>query len=285
MLIMLSTYRRFVRVARLGSRLEAALCRILFYHAALTALRDFMKPIRKPIALVLLTLLPSAMCFAQEENNPDPWQGWNRAIFNFNDKVDRWFLKPVAKGYKAVTPDPIELGISNIFSNIGEVPNVINGALQGDFNGAGYDTGRFLVNSTLGLGGLLDVAKHMNLPADTPEDFGQTLAAWGVGQGPYLVLPLMGPSTLRDAAGMPVDWYTDPTTYISHERTEISVKALSILDMRAGLLELEKNITGDRYVFIRDVYLQRRAYLINNGEVTDDFGDEDFSEEDFEGEF
>lgn len=244
-----------------------------------------MKPIRKPIALVLLTLLPSAMCFAQEENNPDPWQGWNRAIFNFNDKVDRWFLKPVAKGYKAVTPDPIELGISNIFSNIGEVPNVINGALQGDFKGAGYDTGRFLVNSTLGVGGLLDVAKHMNLPADTPEDFGQTLAAWGVGQGPYLVLPLMGPSTLRDAAGMPVDWYTDPTTYISHERTEIGVKALSILDMRAGLLELEKNITGDRYVFIRDVYLQRRAYLINNGEVTDDFGDEDFSEEDFEGEF
>lgn len=244
-----------------------------------------MKPIRKPIALVLLTLLPSAMCFAQEEKNPDPWQGWNRAIFNFNDKVDRWFLKPVAKGYKAVTPDPIELGISNIFSNIGEVPNVINGALQGDFKGAGYDTGRFLVNSTLGVGGLLDVAKHMNLPADTPEDFGQTLAAWGVGQGPYLVLPLMGPSTLRDAAGMPVDWYTDPTTYISHERTEISVKALSILDMRAGLLELEKNITGDRYVFIRDVYLQRRAYLINNGEVTDDFGDEDFSEEDFEGEF
>jgi phospholipid-binding lipoprotein MlaA len=249
------------------------------------AFRNFMKLIITPIALVLLAVLPVTGSFAQEEKNPDPWQGWNRAMFNFNDRIDRWFLKPVAKGYKAVTPDPIEAGVSNIFSNIGEVPNVINGALQGDFKGAGYDTSRFLVNSTLGLGGLLDVAKHMNLPADTPEDFGQTLAAWGVGQGPYLVLPLLGPSTLRDTFSKPVDWYTDPTTYIDHDRTEITLKALSILDARAGLLELEKNITGDRYVFIRDVYLQRRAYLIQNGDVTDDFGDEDFSEEDFEGDF
>ena len=180
-------------------------------------------------------------------------------------------------------PGPV---ISSDLKLSGWVPgNVINGTLQGDFKGAGYDTGRFLVNSTLGLGGLLDVAKHMNLPADTPEDFGQTLATWGVGQGPYLVLPLLGPSTVRDTLSRPVDWYTDPTTYINHEGTEISVKALSILDARAGLLELEKNITGDRYVFIRDVYLQRRAYLISNGEVTDDFGAEDFSDEDFEGDF
>lgn len=285
MLIELSAFRRFAKVARLDSSFQPASLQLCFDFVAVATLRDFMTPIRKPIALVLLTLLPSAVCYAQDEKNPDPWQGWNRAVFNFNDRVDRWFLKPLAKGYKAVTPDPIEVGVSNIFSNIGEVPNVINGALQGDLKGAGYDTGRFLVNSTLGLGGLLDVAKHMNLPADTPEDFGQTLATWGVGQGPYLVLPLLGPSTVRDTAGMPVNWYTDPTTYISHERTEISVKALSILDARAGLLELEKNITGDRYVFIRDVYLQRRAYLVNNGEVTDDFGDEDFSEEDFEGDF
>ncbi len=244
-----------------------------------------MKPIPTSIAVALFALVPATASLAQEENNPDPWQGWNRAVFNFNDRVDRWFLKPLAKGYKAVTPDPIEVGISNIFSNIGEVPNAINGALQGDFKGAGYDTGRFLVNSTIGLGGLLDVAKHMNLPADTPEDFGQTLAVWGAGQGPYLILPFLGPSTLRDTMAMPVNWYTDPTTYISHERTEIEVKALSIVDTRAGLLELEKNITGDRYTFIRDVYLQRRAYLIGNGDVSDDFGAEDFSDEDFEGDF
>lgn len=206
-------------------------------------------------------------------------------MFNFNDRLDRWFLKPLAKGYKAVTPDPIEAGISNIFANIGEVPNVINGVLQGDFKGASYDTGRFLVNSTLGVAGLLDVAQYMNLPADTPEDFGQTLASWGVGSGPYLVLPFLGPSTLRDTFAMPVNWYTDPTTYITHTNTEISVKAISLLNTRAGLLELEKNITGDRYVFIRDVYLQRRAYLINNGEVNDDFGMDEFEDEEINVDF
>lgn len=244
-----------------------------------------MKQTFTPIALsLLMSLLPVAGVVAQEdtEKNPDPWEGWNRAMFNFNDRIDRWFMKPLAKGYKAVTPDPIETGIRNIFSNIGEVPNVINGLLQGDFKGAGYDTGRFLVNSTLGLAGVLDVAKHMNLPADTPEDFGQTLAVWGVGQGPYLVLPLMGPGTLRDTFGKPVDWYTDPTTYIDHTRTEITVKVLNLVDGRAALLDLEKNITGDRYVFIRDVYLQRRAYLINNGNLVDDFGGDDFDEADFD---
>lgn len=239
----------------------------------------------KPTALVLLAVLPAVSSFAQDDKDPDPWEGWNRAMFNFNDGIDRWFMKPLAKGYKAVTPDPIETGVSNIFSNIGEVPNVINGVLQGDFKGAGYDTGRFLVNSTLGLGGLLDVAKHMNLPADTPEDFGQTLAVWGVGQGPYLVLPLLGPGTLRDTFGKPVDWYADPTTYIDHNRTEFTVKGLNLLDGRASLLELERNITGDRYVFIRDVYLQRRNYLINNGEVVDAFGDGDFDEDGFESDF
>lgn len=244
-----------------------------------------MKKILKPVTLVLLSALPVTGSFAQDDKDPDPWQGWNRAMFNFNDRIDRWLVKPLAKGYKAVTPDPLEVGVSNIFSNIGEVPNAINGALQGDFKGAGYDTGRFLVNSTLGLAGLLDVAKHMNLPADTPEDFGQTMAVWGVGSGPYLVLPLLGPGTLRDTLGKPVDWYTDPTTYIDDNRTEFTLKGLYLLDGRAGLLDLEKNITGDRYVFIRDVYLQRRAYLINNGEVVDGFGDEDFDEADFDSEF
>lgn len=232
-----------------------------------------------------LCALPASVVHAQEAGeaaNPDPWQGFNRAMFNFNDRIDRWLLKPAARGYKAVMPDPLETGVANIFSNVLEVPNVINGVLQGDFKGAGYDTGRLLVNTTLGIGGLLDVAKHMNLPADDREDFGQTLAVWGVGQGPYVVLPLLGPSTVRDGFGKPVDWYTDPTSYIDHVPTENTVKGLSLLNTRSQLLPLEKNITGDKYVFIRDVYLQRRDYLINNGSVEDDFGSEDFSEEDFE---
>lgn len=245
-----------------------------------------MKPIFTPVVLSLVVgLVMSPMTHAQSEPapaNPDPWQGFNRAVFSFNDKMDRWLLKPLAKGYTAVMPDPLETGVANIFANVHEVPNVINGVLQGDLKGASYDTGRLLVNSTLGLGGLLDVAKHMNLPADEREDFGQTLAVWGVGQGPYLVLPFLGPSTVRDGLGKPIDWYTDPTNYIDHVPTDNTVKGLSLLNTRAQLFPLEKNLTGDKYIFIRDVYLQRRDYLINNGQVDDEFGTEDFSEEDFE---
>lgn len=239
-----------------------------------------MKSILSPLAVfcALGCAIPS-VSVAQAEQTPDPWQGFNHAMFAFNDTIDRWAIKPLAQGYKFVMPDPLEVGVGNILSNVKEVPSTINGLLQGDFKGAAHDTGRLLVNTTLGIGGLLDVAKHMNLPADDPEDFGQTLAVWGVGQGPYLVLPLFGPSTLRDGFGRPVDWYTNPTNYIDHVRTENTITAAALLDGRAGLLELEKNITGDRYVFVRDVYLQRRNFLINNGEMDDDFGMDDFDGE------
>lgn len=238
--------------------------------------------LKQPCVLLLSLVLAGASHIACAQENPDPWQGYNRAMFSFNDKMDRYFLKPVAKSYRFITPDPLEKGVSNVFSNIGEVPSLINGALQGNLKSSAKHTGRFLVNTTLGLGGLFDVAKHMNLPDEGSEDFGQTLAVWGVDQGPYLVLPFWGPSTVRDVFGKPVDWYTDPLTYIDHNRTEYSVRAVNIVDMRAGLLDLEKNITGDRYVFIRDVYLQRRHYLINNGNVEDSFGTEDFEMDDFD---
>lgn len=246
-----------------------------------------MKSIFNPSLLTLVALCFAApqAALAQAEQNADPWQGFNRAMFTFNDAVDRWTLKPLARTYKFVMPDPLEVGVSNIFNNILEVPNTINGVLQGDLKGAAHDTGRLLVNTTLGIGGLLDVAQHMNLPADTPEDFGQTLAVWGVGQGPYLVLPLFGPSTVRDGFGKPVDYYTNPIAYIDHVPTDNTVAATSLVSTRARLLELEKGINGDRYVFIRDVYLQRREFLINNGEVIDEFGTEEFDDEDFDEEF
>lgn len=248
------------------------------------------KIIMLSMAIASLSFSPA---FAQEQQNQpenaeqnkdiqkevDPWQGFNRAMFKFNDTLDRWCLKPLAKGYRFVTPDFVEKGVGNVFSNIGEVPSTLNGVLQGNVKGAAHDTGRFLVNSTLGIAGIFDVAKHMKLPADDKEDFGQTLAIWGVGQGNYLVLPLLGPSTLRDGFAKPVDWYTDPITYIEDEPTRWGVRGLSLLDTRASLLSLEKNITGDKYIFIRDVYLQRRDYLIHNGKVDDDFGTEEFDGE------
>jgi len=134
-----------------------------------------------------------------------------------------------------------------------------------------------VVNSTLGLAGIFDVAQHMGLRPSDGEDFGQTLAVWGVAQGPYVVLPFMGPTTIRDGFAIPVDIYSDPRTYVDHVPTRNTITALSLLDARAGLLDLEKHITGDRYTFIRDAYLQRRNFLINDGEVEDNFGfDEEF---------
>ena len=139
-----------------------------------------------------------------------------------------------------------------------EVPSALNGVLQGNFRSAAHDTGRLLVNSTLGLAGILDVAQYMNLKKTDKEDFGQTLAVWGVSSGPYLVLPLLGPSNLRDTTAVPVDWYTDPKAYIEDVPTRNAVRALSVLNTRANLMPLEENISGDKYVFFRDAYLQHR---------------------------
>src|SRR5690606_35216584 len=144
--------------------------------------------------------------------------------------------------------------------------------LQGKGAQAAKDTGRFLVTSTVGLAGLFDVAQHMGMPRSDGEDFGQPLAVWGVGQGPYVVLPFMGPTTLRDGLAMPVNIYSDPRAYLDHVPTRNTVTGLSLLNTRANLLDLERHITGVRYTFIRDAYLQRRQFLIPDGEVEDDFG-------------
>lgn len=210
----------------------------------------------------------------------DPWEGFNRKMFAFNDTLDRFLLKPVAQGYKFVTPDPLETGVSNFFSNVGEVPNVINNALQWKWRKAGNSTGRLLVNTTIGIGGLFDVARYAGLPKQDSESFGQTLSYWGVDSGPYVVLPFLGPSTMTDTVAMPADWFMDPLTYIDDKEVSYGIKALDLLQTRAGLLDAEKLISGDKYVFIREAYLQRREYLVQDGEVKDDFGEdlEDFED-------
>ncbi|MDO6570701.1 VacJ family lipoprotein [Gilvimarinus sp. 2_MG-2023] len=209
---------------------------------------------------------------AQASDERDPWEGFNRAIFAFNDVADTYVVRPVAVGYETITPEPVQLGVGNFFGNLKEVPNVFNSILQGKFGRAGKDTGRFFINTTLGVAGLFDVASHMGIPRTEGEDFGQTLAKWGVPNGPYLMLPVLGPRTLRDAAGMPIDWVTDPKTYVGHTRTSYEIKAIELLDTRAGLLSLEQDIGSDKYALYRDIYLQRREYLINDGEVEDSFG-------------
>ena len=225
--------------------------------------------VRLCLALMLSGLTPLVSAASDEQ---DPWEEDNRAIFAFNDAADTYVLRPAARGYQAITPGPFRQGVNNVFANVLEVPKVFNDLLQGKFSQAGKDSGRFLINSTLGVAGLFDVARHMGMPRTDSEDFGQTLGRWGVPDGPYLVLPIFGPRTLRDAAATPVDWVTDPKTYIGHARTSYEVKVLELVDTRARLLSLEQDIGSDKYTLFRDIYLQRRDYLVKDGEVEDSFG-------------
>ncbi|MET0379397.1 MAG: VacJ family lipoprotein [Spongiibacteraceae bacterium] len=208
-------------------------------------------------------------------HNPDPWESFNRKIYVFNDAADRYFLKPVAKGYQWITPQFLEDGIHRIFSNLGEVSNILNSLLQAKFKNTVVDTGRLLINSTIGLLGFFDVATKMGLELHE-EDFGQTLGYWGLNSGPYIVLPLLGPRTIRDGAGGIADSFTNPVSYIEHVPTRNQITAVSVVDVRAQLLQSEELITGDRYIFIRDAYLQRREFLVNDGVVEDSFGNDDY---------
>ena len=216
----------------------------------------------------------------QAEKNVDPWEGFNRKMFAFNKTLDRWILKPVAKTYDFILPDFVQVGIGNFFRNIGEVGNVGNDILQWKWKQAGVDTSRFLVNTTLGVAGLFDVATKMGLEEDEGEDAGQTFERWGIKQGPYVVLPFFGPSTVREAFAKPVDILLDPVTYVDDPDTRLGLSATRIVHQRYELFDDEELLSGDEYLFIRDAYLQRRQYLYDDGEIDenyeDDFGDEDF---------
>ena len=205
----------------------------------------------------------------------DRFENINRKVFYINDRLDHFALRPAAVTYKKLMPNPLEKGVENIFSNLDEVTNVVNDLLQGKFSQAAHDSGRFLINTTIGIGGIFDVAKRAGLNKSDGEDFGQTLAVWGVGEGPYLMLPLIGPSTLRDAPSKFVDSITSPFSYVDDVRTRNTARGVDLLAKRAGLLEIDQVISGDKYLFVRDVYLQRSRYLVNDGAIEDDFGDFD----------
>jgi phospholipid-binding lipoprotein MlaA len=223
---------------------------------------------RLTIPALLLMLLVGSKAFANE----DPWMGFNQKVQGFNDGADRYFLKPAAKGYEAVLPQFARNGVGNFFSNLDDVTNAVNNTLQGKPLAGVSDVGRILINTTLGIGGLFDPASGIGLTKHN-ESFGQTLAVWGVPKGPYLVLPLLGPSTLTDALSRPVDSRLDPVRYLHPVDHRNRTMALRLLNQRASLLKAEEAIFGDRYIFLRDAYLQRRNYLVNDGKVKDDFGD------------
>lgn len=207
--------------------------------------------------------------------NSDPWEPVNRKIYVFNDVADRYLLKPVAKGYQWVTPEFLENGIHRMFANVAEVSNILNSLLQAKFQNTGVSTGRLVINSSVGLLGFFDVASKMGMEVHE-EDLGQTLGYWGVKPGPYIVVPLLGPRTLRDGFGSIGDSFVDPAGYVDHVPTRNTLYGTRLIDTRAQLLEAEEMVTGDRYIFLRDAYLQRREYLVNDGVVEDDFGGDDF---------
>ncbi|WP_443113541.1 MlaA family lipoprotein [Herbaspirillum seropedicae] len=203
---------------------------------------------------------------ASTSNNPnDPLEGFNRTMFSFNDTVDKVALKPAAQAYDAVVPNPVQRGVGNFFGNIGDLWSSVNQLLQGRIEQGVSTFMRVAINTTFGLGGVLDVATEARLPREK-SDFGQTLGKWGVGSGPYVVLPFFGPSTLRDTAGMPVDLYGDLWTYKRPTRWRNVGTVVRIVDRRAQLLDastLLEDAALDKYDFVRDAYLQRRQSQIN----------------------
>lgn len=229
----------------------------------------------KKIVITAGIALSLSATFAHAQHEQDPWEGFNRAVFNFNEGLDRAILKPVTQGYRYVTPEIAQTGVNNFFENLKDVRTLINNLLQGKVHNAFEDFARITFNTTFGLGGLIDVATPMGISKNN-EDFGQTLGRWGVSSGPYVVLPLFGPSTVRDTVGMVPDWYLDPLYYVDDNTTRVSLRVLRVVDTRSQLMDAERIISGDRYVFIRDAYLQRREFLVNDGEINVTFDETDF---------
>jgi phospholipid-binding lipoprotein MlaA len=222
---------------------------------------------------ILLLAFASLMtgCATAEKNPQDRFESYNRAVFDFNDRVDAAVMKPVAVTYAKVTPEFVQIGVGNFFGNINDVPTALNNFLQARPANGASDVVRVLVNSTIGIAGVFDVAKSMGLPKHD-QDFGQTLGRWGVPSGPYLVLPLIGPTTTRDGAAMLVDFETDPWGYVYPVRLRNTGIAIRLIDHRAYMLDtstLIEDAALDRYEFVRDSYLQKRENKIYKGEQHD----------------
>jgi phospholipid-binding lipoprotein MlaA len=205
---------------------------------------------------------------AQPRLKKDPFEPFNRSIFAFNDAIDTAVLKPVAQAYQDVVPEYVRTLVSNVFGNVADAWSAVNHFLQGKFESGAQMGFRVATNSVLGFGGLLDIGTEIGLEKQ-PEDLGQTLGHWGVGSGPYLVLPVLGPSTVRDTAALPADMYFGPGYYINDtQATLLGVTMLQVVSTRAGLLGASKvldDVALDRYGFLRDAYLARRQNQVYDG--------------------
>lgn len=197
----------------------------------------------------------------------DPWENWNRKVFAFNEGLDEHVLKPVATAYSNIVPEPVRRGVDNVFGNFADVWSAVNNFLQGKGTAGVYDVMRVGTNTVFGIAGLLDVATELGLEK-TREDFGQTLGVWGMGTGAYIVWPLLGPSSVRDSIGLPMDMAASPSSVINDGGARYGITALRVVNTRANLLGATRvldDIALDKYNFIRDAYLQRRRSLVFDG--------------------
>jgi phospholipid-binding lipoprotein MlaA len=246
--------------------------------------------IHKPLLLgslvISITLAGCATTPTTVASPDDPWAGWNRGTQTFNDNLDKAILKPLAKGYQWITPEFVSEGITNFFSNINDIGVTINDLLQFKLAQSGMDGSRFLINTTAGVAGFIDVAKLIDLPKHK-EDFGQTLGYWGVPSGSYLVLPFFGPSSPRDTVGLIGDALLNPLTYVSvFGGTAVNAavagsRVVDVTDRRANLMTTEKIVDEgavDRYDFIKNSYEQNRDYLIHDGNLPEDTDPDLFNE-------
>ncbi len=230
--------------------------------------------------MLFITFLLSSGCATLDgpPNPDDPLESFNRSMFAFNEGFDKYALRPAAEGYNYVMPDIASKGVSNFFNNLDDIVVFFNQLLQFKIHEAVATSARFVFNTTMGLLGLIDVATEMDLPKYN-EDFGQTLAVWGVPSGPYLVLPILGPQTFRDSAGLVVDWtYLDPVISRQKLKVRLAAMTLKFIDIRAGLIQASNVIdetAPDKYAFIRDAWTQRRQFLIYDGHPPDDFNEDE----------
>lgn len=229
-----------------------------------------------PAGLLMLTLILFLAASTPAQAATDPIESVNRVTFGFNRAVDTVVVRPLAKTYDVVTPRIAKKGLRNFFGNLGELRNAANDVLQLRFTDAARDIGRFAINSTVGVAGFIEVAEPAFGLERNAQDFGRTLAHWGVGSGPYIVLPLLGPSTLRDAFGTGVDAFADPVSGVPDAGERDSVAALRTTDMRAQYLPLDAAISGDAYLFVREMYLQYRDYQVSDGRLSADLAFEAF---------
>jgi phospholipid-binding lipoprotein MlaA len=223
-------------------------------------------------ALLAVAVLSTGCATGPNANPKDPLEPMNRSISRFNDSLDENVLKPVATGYKDVTPDLVQQGVRNVFNNLSDIWSTVNNGLQLKGRDTAESLMRSVVNTVFGIYGIFDVATPIGLERH-PEDFGQTLGAWGVPDGPYVVLPLFGPSTLRDTAGMPVDTSVDYVRNLDHIATRNSAMALRVVDKRSSLLGTSNLLTEaaiDKYSFTRDAYLQYRRNQVFDGNPPDE---------------